>query len=80
MTLLIRSGVTVFILTKGCCTNSERKHNQNFWNLINKKGKDYENEEKDLLTYWFLIQKAIDNPQKNNKTFLSVLKQRYNTG
>jgi len=36
----------------------ERKHNENFWNIINKKFKDPANKEKDLLTYWFLIQKA----------------------
>jgi len=35
----------------------ERKHNERFWNLINKKFKDYPTKEKDLLTYWFLIQK-----------------------
>jgi len=46
----------------------ERKHNQNFWNHINKKHSDYETKEKDLLTYWFLIQKTINNPT-GNKTF-----------
>jgi predicted metal-dependent hydrolase len=46
----------------------ERKHNQNFWNHINKKYQDYETKEKDLLTYWFLIQKTINNPT-SNKTF-----------
>jgi len=40
----------------------ERKHNQNFWNHINKKHPDYETKEKDLLTYWFIIQKTINNP------------------
>ena len=35
----------------------ERKHNEKFWNLINKKFQDYPTKEKDLLTYWFLIQK-----------------------
>jgi len=43
----------------------ERKHNQNFWNLVNKKFQDYENKEKDLLTYWFLIQKKIVNPARS---------------
>jgi len=38
----------------------ERKHNQNFWNIITKKFPDYENKEKDLLTYWFIIQKHIE--------------------
>jgi predicted metal-dependent hydrolase len=36
----------------------ERKHNENFWNIINRKFKDATNKEKDLLTYWFLIQKS----------------------
>jgi predicted metal-dependent hydrolase len=40
----------------------ERKHNERFWKLINKKFEDYETKEKDLLTYWFLI-------QKNKKSF-----------
>jgi len=34
----------------------ERKHNENFWNIVNKKFKDATTKEKDLLTYWFLIQ------------------------
>jgi len=35
----------------------ERKHNEKFWNLVNKKFKDYSTKERELLTYWFLIQK-----------------------
>ncbi len=35
----------------------ERRHNQRFWNLVKKKFQDYEDKEKDLLAYWFLIQK-----------------------
>jgi hypothetical protein len=46
----------------------ERKHNERFWRLVNKKFPDYETKEKDLLTYWFLIQKTINNPTEN-KTF-----------
>ena len=46
----------------------ERKHNERFWRLINKKFPDYETKEKDLLTYWFIIQKTINNPT-GNKTF-----------
>jgi len=38
----------------------ERKHNQKFWNIINKRFPDYETKEKDLLTYWFIIQKTIN--------------------
>jgi hypothetical protein len=46
----------------------ERKHNEKFWNIITKKFPDYESKEKDLLTYWFIIQKTINNPT-NNKMF-----------
>lgn len=35
----------------------ERKHNQIFWGKIDKKFPDYPTKEKDLLTYWFIIQK-----------------------
>ena len=35
----------------------EKKHNEKFWNIINKRFPDYETREKDLLTYWFMIQK-----------------------
>jgi predicted metal-dependent hydrolase len=35
----------------------ERKHNENFWRFISKKFPDYSSKERDLLTYWFLIQK-----------------------
>ena len=45
----------------------ERKHNETFWRLINKKHPDHETKEKDLLTYWFLIQKTIINPTNNKK-------------
>jgi predicted metal-dependent hydrolase len=38
----------------------ERKHNEKFWSIINKKFPDYQNKEKDLLTYWFLIQQEIN--------------------
>lgn len=46
----------------------ERKHNERFWRLVNKKFPDYETKEKDLLTYWFLIQKTINNPT-SDRTF-----------
>lgn len=35
----------------------ERKHNQHFWALIERKYPDHNAKEKDLLTYWFIIQK-----------------------
>jgi predicted metal-dependent hydrolase len=34
----------------------ERRHNENFWKLVNKKFPDHNTKENDLLTYWFLIQ------------------------
>jgi len=36
----------------------ERKHNEKFWNIITNKFPDYPTKEKDLLTYWFIIQKT----------------------
>ena len=39
----------------------ERKHNENFWALINKKHPNHDANEKDLLTYWFIIQKQLPN-------------------
>jgi hypothetical protein len=41
--------------------NIERKHNETFWNLINRKHLDYQTQEKKLLTYWFLIQRTQAN-------------------
>ena len=46
----------------------ERKHNEKFWRIITKKFPDYKTKEKDLLTYWFIIQKTLNNTT-NNKTF-----------
>jgi len=40
----------------------ERKHNERFWNIITKKFQDYQAIEKDLLVYWFLVQKTLTNP------------------
>jgi len=37
----------------------ERKHNERFWNIISKKFQNYEALEKDLLTYWFLVQEIL---------------------
>jgi predicted metal-dependent hydrolase len=34
----------------------ERKHNENFWALVNKRFPNHNDKEKDLLIYWFLIQ------------------------
>lgn len=38
--------------------NLERKHNETFWNLVNQRFPDHNDNEKELLTYWFLIQEA----------------------
>jgi len=39
----------------------ERKHNERFWNMIAKKFQDCQTMEKDLLVYWFLVQKILTN-------------------
>ncbi len=36
--------------------NLERKHNDNFWALVSERYPNHNDKEKDLLTYWFLIQ------------------------
>jgi predicted metal-dependent hydrolase len=33
-----------------------RKHDRNFWNTIDKKFENHQTREKDLLTYWFIVQ------------------------
>ena len=35
----------------------ERKHNENFWKIVSRKFKNYEEMEKELFIYWFLIWK-----------------------
>jgi len=37
----------------------ERKHNQTFWKILSRKFNNYRTREKDLLVYWFLIQKMF---------------------
>ena len=54
--------VVEYIIYHEIAHSIERKHNEKFWNLISKKFKDYPTKEKDLLTYWFLIQKMTPNP------------------
>jgi predicted metal-dependent hydrolase len=49
-----------YIIYHETAHNIERKHNENFWSLINKKHPDYQTKEKSLLTYWFLIQKGTN--------------------
>jgi predicted metal-dependent hydrolase len=41
----------------------ERKHNEQYWKIISKKFPNYHEMEKDLLIYWFLIQKVIKSDQ-----------------
>jgi len=56
-----------YIIYHEIAHNIERKHNENFWNLINRKHSDYQTKEKNLLTYWFLIQKTqANNPLEPN--------------
>ena len=45
-----------YIIYHEIAHNIERKHNENFWNVINRKFPDHNDKENDLLTYWFLIQ------------------------
>lgn len=35
----------------------ERRHNERFWKAVSREFKDYEKREKELLVYWFLVQK-----------------------
>lgn len=35
----------------------ERRHNERFWSIVERRFKDYHEQERDLLVYWFLIQK-----------------------
>ena len=46
--------------------NLERKHNENFWAYVSKRCPNHNDKEKDLLTYWFLIQ------QKQTSCFLET--------
>ncbi len=39
----------------------ERKHNETFWELVDKKFPDHSDKENDLLTFWFLIQAENTN-------------------
>lgn len=37
----------------------ERKHNEHFWNIISNKFENYDEKEKELFEYWFLIQRVV---------------------
>ena len=47
-----------YIIYHETAHNVERKHNENFWNLISRKHPDYPSKEEKLLSYWFLIQET----------------------
>jgi hypothetical protein len=53
-------GIIEYVVYHEIAHSIERKHNEKFWNIITKKFPDYQNKEKDLLTYWFTIQKTIN--------------------
>ncbi len=38
----------------------EKNHNDCFWKIISQKFKNYQKNEKELLTYWFLVQDMIE--------------------
>ncbi|MBU3965756.1 MAG: M48 family metallopeptidase [Euryarchaeota archaeon] len=39
----------------------ERKHNEKFWKIISNKFQNYEENEKELFEYWFLIRTVVNN-------------------
>lgn len=39
----------------------ERKHNEKFWSLVNRRFSDANIKERNLFSYWFLIQKAASS-------------------
>lgn len=43
----------------------EMKHNDRFWKIISRKFNDYQTRERDLLVYWFLIQKMFVDKKQN---------------
>jgi len=36
----------------------ERRHNERFWSIVERLFKDHDKQERDLLVYWFLVQKS----------------------
>lgn len=56
----------------------EKRHNSNFWKLIKMEFKDYEKKEKDLLIYWFLIQKRKLKKVKDKKIEINFNKVQKN--
>lgn len=56
-----------YIIYHETAHNIERKHNENFWNLINKKHPDYQAKEEKLLAYWFLTQENTNKLKLTKK-------------
>jgi predicted metal-dependent hydrolase len=52
-----------YIIYHETAHNIERKHNETFWNLINKKHPDYPAKEEKLLAYWFLTQETTNKTE-----------------
>jgi hypothetical protein len=46
----------------------ERRHNNEFWKIIEKKFKDYPKKEKELFVYWFLTQKKLTSSYLHRNT------------
>jgi hypothetical protein len=53
---LLPNDLISYIVYHETAHNLERKHNDNFWALVSKKFPNHNDKEKNLLTYWFLIQ------------------------
>lgn len=39
----------------------QKRHNERFWKTISKRFEDWKTKEKDLLAYWFLVQKSMSD-------------------
>ena len=52
-----------YIIYHETAHNIERKHNETFWTLINRKHPDYQAKEENLLAYWFLTQEITNKPE-----------------
>ena len=52
-----------YIIYHETAHNIQRKHNETFWNLINRKHPDHQAKEENLLAYWFLTQEVTNKPE-----------------
>lgn len=48
-----------------------KRHNENFWNIISRKFKNYKNLEKELFIYWFLICRKMRFPSSKTQILKS---------